>query len=46
MIDSQAIKNFFESLKNTERDFLIIEGFEDYMKKVQGHYWKLGIDNN
>jgi 2-hydroxy-3-keto-5-methylthiopentenyl-1-phosphate phosphatase len=34
MIDNQAIKDFFESLKNTERDFLIVEGFEYYMENV------------
>ena len=36
VIDNHVIENFFESLKNTERDFLIFEGFELYMEKVQG----------
>jgi hypothetical protein len=36
LIDDLVIENFFESLKNTERDFLIFEGFEHYMEKVQG----------
>jgi hypothetical protein len=36
VIDNHVIENFFESLKNTERDFLIFEGFEHYMGKVQG----------
>ena len=38
MIENQAIKDFLESLHNAERDFLAIESFEHYMKKVQGHY--------
>jgi hypothetical protein len=38
MIENQAIKDFFESLQNTERDFLAIESFEHYVKKVQGRY--------
>jgi hypothetical protein len=36
VIDNHVIENFFESLQNTERDFLIFEGFEHYMEKVQG----------
>jgi hypothetical protein len=36
VIDNHVIENFFESLQNTERDFLIFEGFENYMEKVQG----------
>jgi hypothetical protein len=36
VIDNPVIENFFESLKNTERDFLIFEGFEHSMEKVQG----------
>jgi hypothetical protein len=35
-IDNHVIENFFESLQNTERDFLVFEGFENYMEKVQG----------
>jgi hypothetical protein len=34
VIDNHVIENFFESLQNTERDFLIFEGFEHYMEKV------------
>ena len=36
VIENQVIEHFFESLKNTERDFLIFEGFEHYMEKIQG----------
>jgi hypothetical protein len=36
VIDNHVIENFFESLQNTEKDFLIFEGFEHYMEKVQG----------
>jgi hypothetical protein len=36
VIDNHVIENFFESLQNIERDFLIFEGFEHYMEKVQG----------
>jgi hypothetical protein len=32
MIDNQVVKDFFESLQNTERDFLTIESFEHHMK--------------
>jgi hypothetical protein len=32
VIDNEVIENFFESLQNTERDFLIFEGFEHYME--------------
>jgi hypothetical protein len=35
VIDNHVIENFFESLQNTERDFLIFEGFEHYMEKVK-----------
>jgi hypothetical protein len=38
VIENQAIKDFFESLQNAERDFLAIESFEHYVKKVQGRY--------
>jgi hypothetical protein len=34
--DNHVIENFFESLQNTERDFLIFEGFEHYKEKVHG----------
>jgi hypothetical protein len=36
VIDNHVIENFFESMQNTERDFLVFEGFENYMEKVQG----------
>jgi len=36
VIDNHGIEKFFESLQNTERDFLIFEGFEHYREKVQG----------
>jgi hypothetical protein len=35
VIDNEVIENFFESLQNTERDFLIFEGFEHYMERLQ-----------
>jgi hypothetical protein len=36
VIDNLVIENFFKSLKNTESDFLIFEGFEHYLEKAQG----------
>jgi hypothetical protein len=36
VIGNQAIERFFESLQNTKRDFLIFDGFEHYINKVQG----------
>jgi hypothetical protein len=44
MIHNQAIKDFFESLQNTERDFLTIESFEHYMKKAPRTLLGTGID--
>jgi hypothetical protein len=32
MIDNQVVKDFFESLQNTVRDFLTIESFEHHVK--------------
>jgi hypothetical protein len=34
MIDNQVIENFFKSLQNAERDFLIFESFENLMGKT------------
>jgi hypothetical protein len=34
--DNKQIQEFFQSLKNYDRDMLVIEDFKDQMKKVQG----------
>jgi hypothetical protein len=36
MIGDKVIEDFFELMQNTEKDLLIIEDFEHYLKKVQG----------
>jgi hypothetical protein len=39
MIDNdKQIQDFFRSLKNVDRDMLVIEDFKDQMRKVQGTF--------
>jgi hypothetical protein len=36
--DNKQIEEFFQSLKNIDRDMLVIEDFKDQMKRVQGSF--------
>jgi hypothetical protein len=36
--DNKQIEEFFQSLKNADRDMLVIEDFKDQMKRVQGSF--------
>jgi hypothetical protein len=36
--DNKQIEEFFQSLKNVDRDMLVIEDFKDQMKRVQGSF--------
>ena len=37
-IDDKEIESFFRSIRDTDRDLLIIEDFKDQLKKVQGKF--------
>ena len=36
--NDKQIEEFFQSLKNYNRDMLVIEDFKDQMKRVQGSF--------
>jgi hypothetical protein len=41
--DNKQIEEFFQLLKNIDRDMLVIEDFKDQMKRVQ---WNDNIEDN